>query len=100
MSTTTATRPSASPAVTIDRIFEIKTDLGDQAVTVHRFHCRQELGRLTEVELELLSTKNDLNFDKVLGTNSTVKLELAPNKVRHFNGIVTRFSHTGFTVGR
>jgi type VI secretion system secreted protein VgrG len=86
--------------VTIDRIFEIKTDLGDQAVTVHRFHCRQELGRLTEVELELLSTKNDLNFDKVLGTNSTVKLELAPNKVRYFNGIVTRFSHTGFTVGR
>jgi type VI secretion system secreted protein VgrG len=100
MSTTTAARPTASAPVTADRIFEIKTELGEQAVTVHRFHCRQELGRLTEVELELLSTKNDLSFDKVLGTNGTVKLELAPGKVRYFNGFITRFSHTGFTVGR
>ena len=83
-----------------ERIFEITTALGEGALAVHRFQARQGLGRLTEIELELLSPRNDLAFDKILGTSATVKLETASGTARPFNGYVTRFSHTGFMTGR
>src|SRR3954469_21619685 len=56
---------------------------------------REELGRLGEYELELLSTDRAVNLDAVLGKSVTVKLELANDKVRTFSGYVTRFSLAG-----
>src|SRR6476620_4221134 len=100
MSTAIATRSASGADVTGERIFEIKTALGEGALHIHRFQCKEELGRMSEIELELLSTRSDLSFEKILGTDLTIKVQLAPGEVRHFNGIVTRFSHTGFTVGR
>jgi type VI secretion system secreted protein VgrG len=83
-----------------DRTFEISTALGPGAVAVHRFRAREELARMTEIELDLLSARTDLAFDKILGTNATVKVRIQGGKTRAFNGFVTRFSYTGFDVGR
>ena len=74
------------------RAMEIVTPLGEDALLFHRMSAREELGRLSEYEIDLLSARNDIDLDEILGKNVTVNLELPKNKLRHFNGFVTRFS--------
>ena len=74
---------------------EITTPLGDDVLLFHGMHAREELSRLCEYQLDLLSVKNDVNLDDILGKNVTVKLALPDDSTRHFNGYVTRFSQGG-----
>jgi type VI secretion system secreted protein VgrG len=74
---------------------EIQTPLGDDVLLFYRMHGKEELGRLSECELDLLSTRNDIAFDQILGKSVTVKLELQKDGVRHFNGYVTRIAQVG-----
>jgi type VI secretion system secreted protein VgrG len=78
---------------------EITTPLGDDVLLFHGMHAREEISRLGECQLDLLSTKGDVNLDDILGKNVTVKLALANDKTRYFNGYVTRFSQGG-VLGR
>jgi type VI secretion system secreted protein VgrG len=77
---------------------EIDTPLGDDLL-FHGMHAREELSRLSEYQLDLLSLKGDIDVDKVLGKNVTVKVALPDDETRYFNGYVTRFSQGG-TYGR
>src|SRR5580765_1645262 len=80
------------------RVMEITTPLeGD--LLFHGMHAREEMGRLGHFQIDLLSLKNDINPDKILGKNVTVKLVLPDDKIRYFNGYVTRFS-AGGSLGR
>ena len=74
---------------------EITTPLGDDVLLFHGMHAREELGRLSEYQLDLLSPKKDINLDDILGKNVTVKLALPDDSTRYFNGFVTRFSAGG-----
>src|SRR3954470_9668203 len=58
-------------------------------------HAREELSRLYEYNLDLLSVKNDLDADKILGKAVSVKLALPDDKTRYFNGYVSRFAQGG-----
>ncbi|WP_342113457.1 type VI secretion system Vgr family protein [Pseudoduganella sp. OTU4001] len=78
---------------------EIVTPLGDDVLLFHRMHAQEELSRLSEFELDLLSAQGDIDIDKILGKNVTVNLEVMGGAVRHFNGYVTRFAQVG-THGR
>src|SRR5499426_3986031 len=80
------------------RVMEIQTPLGADLLFT-RMHGREELGRLFEYRIELASPKADINVDKILGKNVTVKLELPKDKKRFFNGYVTRFAQVGM-LGR
>jgi len=73
----------------------ISTPLGKDVLLFHRMSAREELGRLSELEIDVLSTRKDINFAEILGKNVTVNLELANKQNRYFNGYVTRFSQTG-----
>jgi type VI secretion system secreted protein VgrG len=73
---------------------EITTPLGKDLL-FHAMHAREELGRVGEWRLDLLSLKHDINLDKVLGQSVTVKLALQDDSTRYFNGYVTRFSQGG-----
>ena len=77
------------------RVMEITTPLGDDVLLFHGMHAREELGRLSEYQLDLLSPKNDINPDDILGKNVTVKLALPDDSMRYFNGFVTRFAQGG-----
>jgi type VI secretion system secreted protein VgrG len=81
------------------RVMEITTPLGPDVLLFHRMHAREELSRLGECRLDLLSLKNDINLDQILGKNVTVTLALQNDKTRYYNGYVTRFSQGG-THGR
>ena len=64
----------------------------------HGMHAREELGRLSELQLDLLSLKADIDCTD-LGKNVTVKVALPDDSTRYFNGFVSRFS-AGGTYGR
>jgi type VI secretion system secreted protein VgrG len=77
------------------RVMEITTPLGDDVLLFHGMHAREEMGRLSEFQIDLLSAKNDVDPDAILGKNVTVKLALPDDTTRYFNGFVTRFAQGG-----
>ena len=78
------------------RMLEISTKAGDGAFVVQKFSGREELGRLFEYQLELLSERADIEPESLLGTNATVSLELDDgSSQRYFNGYITRFTVQG-----
>ena len=81
------------------RVMEIVTPLGEDVLLFHTMSAREEMSRLFEYQLDLLSTRDDINLDDILGKNVTVKLALASDETRFFNGFVTRFAEGG-TLGR
>jgi type VI secretion system secreted protein VgrG len=77
-------------------MLDISTKAGDGAFVVQKFSGREELGRLYEYRLELLSERGDITPESLLGTNATVSLELNDaTSTRYFNGYITRFSIQG-----
>jgi type VI secretion system secreted protein VgrG len=81
------------------RQIELTTPLGKDVLLFRAMHVREELGRLSEIDLSALSTKGDIGLSDILSKNVTVKLELRSGGFRYFNGYVTRFSQGGM-VGR
>jgi type VI secretion system secreted protein VgrG len=77
------------------RVMEITTPLDADVLLFHGMHGREELSRLFEYQLDLLSPKKDVNIDDILGKNVTVKLALPDDNTRYFNGYVTRFAQSG-----
>ncbi|MEQ1935777.1 MAG: contractile injection system protein, VgrG/Pvc8 family, partial [Fimbriimonadaceae bacterium] len=81
------------------RVMEITTPLGADVLLFHRMNAREEMSRLYEYRIDMLSTRPDINPDEIMGKSVTVKLELPQKKTRFFSGYVTRFSQMG-TIGR
>src|SRR5215510_10958600 len=83
---------------TMPRVMAIATPL-DDALLFHTMRAREELSRVGECRIDLLSLKDDINFDEILGKSVTVKLALQNDETRYYNGYVSRFS-AGGTYGR
>ena len=81
------------------KLMEITTPLGSDALLFHRMSAREELGRLSEFQIDLLSPQAEIALEDMLGQPVTVKLELPKDKVRYFHGFVTRFGQRAM-VGR
>ena len=82
------------------RVMEIVTPLsGDATLLFHGMSAREEMSRLFEYQLDLLSVKKDIPVDDILGKNVTIKLGLPDDQTRYFNGYVTRFAQGG-SLGR
>ncbi|MFO7639970.1 MAG: type VI secretion system tip protein VgrG [Candidatus Competibacteraceae bacterium] len=80
------------------RIFAVNTPLGEDVLVFQRMTATEQLGRLFEFELEMLSERTDLDLAEMLGKNVTVRMELPEvrgGETRYFNGFVTRFSSLG-----
>src|SRR6478609_3706004 len=68
----------------------------DAKLTFQSFPGREELGRMFEFKLNLLSKNKSVEIDKVLGKNMTVTVEFTDDqdqakKKRYFNGDIVRF---------
>jgi type VI secretion system secreted protein VgrG len=83
----------------VPRAMDITTPLGPDVLLFHTMHAREELSRVGECRLDLLSLKNDIKLDDILGKSVTIKLALQDESMRYFNGYVTRFS-AGGSYGR
>jgi type VI secretion system secreted protein VgrG len=77
------------------RMMEIVTPLGDDVLLFRGMSAREEMSRLFEYRLDLLSARDDISVDDILGKNVTIKLQLPDDTTRFFNGYVTRFAQGG-----
>ncbi len=83
------------PATQSHRQIAVSSPLGADVLLFRRMTASEELGRLFELDLELLSENREIDPDSLLGQNMTVRLELPNEDTRYFNGFVSRFLHTG-----
>jgi type VI secretion system secreted protein VgrG len=74
------------------RRLAIETALGPDAVLLRSVAVTERLGQPFQIEVELSSNDGTLAFDDIVGTNATIRLELANRETRYFNGIINRFS--------
>ena len=73
----------------------IKTPLAAEDLLFRAMSGTEEMGRLFHYDLDLVSPKEDLSLDDVLGHPASVELDLPNGGVRYFHGYVTHFSLTG-----
>ncbi len=76
------------------RVMEIATPL-DPHLLFHSMHAREEISRLSEYQVSLLSLKKDVDLDELLGKKVTITLGLPDESRREFNGYVTRLAQHG-----
>ena len=76
------------------RVMEVTTPL-DPDLLFHGMSGREEMSHLSEYQLSMLSLKNDHDLNALLGQKVTVKLMLADDSIREFNGYVTRIAQHG-----
>lgn len=101
------------------RLFLIDTPLGQDVLVFYRMTGTEQLGRLFEYDIELLSERSDIELADLLGKKVTLAMQLPEAQVwetaddwfqapapqtrdggtRYFNGFVTRFSYPGM-LGR
>lgn len=74
---------------------EIVTPFEPGTLLLHQARGREELSRLSEYELDLLSTDPALDFDQILGKSVGVVLEVNDEGKRWFTGHVASFALVG-----
>jgi len=75
------------------RQLAVATPLGDDVLLLRKMTGREELGRLFEYELDLVSEDHDIRLEDIVGQNVTVRVQPSPEgEVRYFNGFVSRFA--------
>ena len=79
------------PLTQDNRQIAIETPLGKDVLLLQSATVTEQLGRLFQIEVELLSEKHDVAFDDLVGQNVTLRLNLAGEAKRYFNGFVSRF---------
>ena len=82
-----------------ERMCRVVSPLGDDALLVQRMYAREAISELYAFELELLSERDDIAFDEIVGKSLTVSIDMQNGKQRHWNGVVSRFA-IGPTHGR
>jgi type VI secretion system secreted protein VgrG len=83
-----------------NREVSVKTALADDVLLFSSMSGSEQLGRLSEFRVQLLSTDTNVKIDDVLGKPMSVRLDLnSSGGVRHFHGIVTRFCSNGWNSG-
>ena len=79
------------PPTQKNRLLAISTALGDDGLLIKDFSISEQLGRMFQIDVELMSDDTAVDFDKVVGTNATIRLQMAGEEPRYFNGFVSRF---------
>ncbi|MDJ0943329.1 MAG: type VI secretion system tip protein TssI/VgrG [Kiloniellales bacterium] len=73
----------------------VSSPLGDDVLLFWRMDAREEMSRLFEFRLDLLSENHDLRIEDLLGQSMTVRFVLPEGDTRHFNGVVAQFHYVG-----
>lgn len=77
-----------------NRFIRLATPLGDNVLAVRSATCTEQLSRLFQVELDLVSEDGSINFEDIIGESATLRMEVGKDQTRYFNGIVSRFVQT------
>lgn len=86
------------PATQVNQEVSVKTALADDVLLFHAMSGTEQLGRLSEFRVQLVSTDSGVKIADVLGKPISVALDIVGSgETRHFHGIVTRFGNTGWS---
>lgn len=81
--------PQATQAT---RHIAIETPLGEDVLLLQSFSGHEELSRLFEFDLDLLSENYEIDFDEIIGQNVTIRMDLPEGGgTRYWNGFISRF---------
>ncbi|NRR31419.1 type VI secretion system tip protein VgrG [Oxalobacteraceae bacterium] len=84
------------PVTQANREISVSTALADDVLLFERMSGSEQLGRLSEFRVQMLSIRHDLKIADVLGKPLAVHVDLPDGSKRHFHGVVTRFASTGW----
>jgi type VI secretion system secreted protein VgrG len=73
------------------RHIAIDTPLGEDVLLLRSFSAHEEISRLFEFDLDLLSENYEINFDDIIAQNVTLRMELPGGGKRYWNGYINRF---------
>jgi len=73
----------------------VRIKTADDALLFWRMQGSEELGRLFNYSIDLLSLKEDVALDKVLGNDACVEVDLPNGKTRYFHGYITEIAQSG-----
>ena len=82
------------------RHIAIETPLGEDVLLLQSFSGHEELSRLYEFNLDLLSENYEVNFDDIIGQNVTIRMDLPEGGARFWNRFSSRFVQGAFTRRR
>ena len=85
---------NATPTQT-ERRMGIDTPLGDDVLLLESFAGTEEMSRLFSYNVELLSQRDDIKPEEIVGKNVTFWVEYKDGSDRYFNGHINRFSFSG-----
>src|SRR4029434_3197835 len=83
------------PRTQENRQIAVETPLGKDVFLLTAFSGREEISRLFQFQLELLSENHAIDPATIIGKNLTFTIKLADKTPRYFNGFVSRFSAGG-----
>jgi type VI secretion system secreted protein VgrG len=78
----------------VTRSISVTTPLGAEALQFRSMRGKEEIGRLFEFEVELLSKDPTIDIGSLVGQAMTVNLDLGGGE-RHFHGVVSRLHFAG-----
>ncbi|MCU7920860.1 MAG: type VI secretion system tip protein VgrG [Candidatus Thiodiazotropha sp. (ex Dulcina madagascariensis)] len=78
-----------------NRQLQIKTPLGPNELLILKMEAREELGRLFEFTVDLLSENESVAHDDLLGKKMTVEMDMVNTSKRYFDGYVSQFTQIG-----
>jgi type VI secretion system secreted protein VgrG len=79
----------------VGKILEVGTPLGERVLLLRSMSGHEELGRLPEFQLELISPRGDIRPAEMLGKNISWLVRVETGEPRYFNGFVTAFAEVG-----
>jgi type VI secretion system secreted protein VgrG len=75
-----------------NRELAIATPLGKDVLLITRMSGTEQLGRPFRFDLELASENDQIKAEDIVGQNVTIRLNLPEDKIRYFNGYISRFT--------
>lgn len=72
------------------RSLGIKTPLGADVLGLRSFSVQEQISRLFQIEAELSSDNGSVDFDKVIGHDVTIRINVGQQSKRYFHGFVSR----------
>ncbi len=73
------------------RHISIETPLGEDVLMLRSFSGHEEISRIFEFDLDLLSEESEITFEDVMGQNVTISMDLPEGGKRFWNGYISRF---------
>jgi len=77
-----------------NRFIGLETPLGGDVLAVRNASYTEQIGRLFQIELDLVSTEGTVAFEDIIGEGVTLRVNAGKDQKRYFHGIVNRFVQT------